>query len=256
MHWNPPPPLPGRPAYAQLLSPRRQVPASVAFVTDSNQPQPLRQPLPTACLTASEVAAGVASLQIHPWGRPCLWSPTHLARPTWPGSARVPRGTSQSAWGGGLGVGWSRCCTTGVQWHVLCTTCLDSSTPCVRGGWVGVATEGGGGRGQDNTRRGATSVASRTQKRGEACGGRGGDWAAKPSNDPRSEQHAPQCANHWAPLTRQRHHKEHRPRRPPECSDPTGDCPGPRQETATRRNVTPRGGGGGGGLIKVSQPKV
>ena len=49
----PPPPPPGRPAYAQPLSPRRQVPASTAFVTDSNRPQPLWQPPPTACLTAS-----------------------------------------------------------------------------------------------------------------------------------------------------------------------------------------------------------
>ena len=36
-----PPPPPGRPAYAQPLSPRRQVPASMAFVPDSNRPQPL-----------------------------------------------------------------------------------------------------------------------------------------------------------------------------------------------------------------------
>ena len=35
------PPRPGRPAYAQPLSPLQQVPASVAFVTDSNRPQPL-----------------------------------------------------------------------------------------------------------------------------------------------------------------------------------------------------------------------
>ena len=37
----PPPPLPECPAYAQPLSPCRQVPASTAFVTDSNRPQPL-----------------------------------------------------------------------------------------------------------------------------------------------------------------------------------------------------------------------
>ena len=35
-------PNPGRPAYAQPLSPRRQVPAPTAFVTDSNSPQPKR----------------------------------------------------------------------------------------------------------------------------------------------------------------------------------------------------------------------
>ena len=51
---------------------------------------------------------------------------------------------------------------------------------------------------------------------------------------------------------RKRHQQEHRPQRPTERSDPTqhakgraGDCPGPRKETATRRNVT-RGEGGGG----------
>ena len=68
---------------------------------------------------------------------------------------------------------------------------------------------------------------------------------------PHNHQHNPQSANYWAPLTRQRYHKAHRPQRPSERSDPTqsangrtGDCPGPRKETATRRNVT-RGGGGG-----------
>ena len=48
-----PPPPPGRLAYAQPLPPSRQVPASMAFVTDSNRPQPLRKPPPTACPTAS-----------------------------------------------------------------------------------------------------------------------------------------------------------------------------------------------------------
>ena len=42
MHWKggspPPPPLSGSPAYDQPLSPRCQVPASMAFVTDSNRP--------------------------------------------------------------------------------------------------------------------------------------------------------------------------------------------------------------------------
>ena len=59
----------------------------------------------------------------------------------------------------------------------------------------------------------------------------------------------PRHTNHWAPRTRKRHQQEHRPQRPTERSDPTqhakgrtGDCPGPRKETTTRRNVT-RGGG-------------
>ena len=55
----------------------------------------------------------------------------------------------------------------------------------------------------------------------------------------------PQHTNDWAPRTRKGHQQEHRPQRPTERSDPTqhakgrtGDCPGPRKETATRRNVT------------------
>ena len=94
-------------------------------------------------------------------------------------------------------------------------------------------------------------------------GQRGGGGA----NDPGNNQHNPQYANYWAPLTRtrhipphsaqprhtndgaprtrKRHQREHRPQRPTERSDPTqhakgraGDCPGPRNETTTRRNVT------------------
>ena len=59
----------------------------------------------------------------------------------------------------------------------------------------------------------------------------------------------PQHTNYWAPRTRKRHQQEHRPQRPTERSDPTqhakgrtGDCPGPRKETTTRRNVTQGGG--------------
>ena len=58
-------------------------------------------------------------------------------------------------------------------------------------------------------------------------------------------QHSPNTPNHWAPRTRKRHQQEHRPQRLTESSDPTqhakgrtGDRPGPRKETATRRNVT------------------
>ena len=43
------------------------MPASMAFVTDSNRPQPLWQPPPTACLTAAGAASVVPSLQIPPW---------------------------------------------------------------------------------------------------------------------------------------------------------------------------------------------
>ena len=52
------------------LSPQRQVPASTAFATDSNRPQPLWQPPPTACLTASRATSEVPSLLMHPWGCP------------------------------------------------------------------------------------------------------------------------------------------------------------------------------------------
>ena len=132
--------------------------------------------------------------------------------------------------------------------------------------------------------------ASRTQKHGEACrGGGGGDLHAeaewgqqKQSNDPRSNQHNPQYANYWAPVTRKRHipphpaqpqhtndwaprtrkrhQQEHRPQRPTESSDPTqhakgrtGDRPGPRKGATTRRNVT-KGGPPGVCLTFDSSP--
>ena len=50
---------------------------------------------------------------------------------------------------------------------------------------------------------------------------------------PANKQHNPQCANYWAPLTRQRHHEEHWLQWPSQSIDPTqhakgrtGDCPG------------------------------
>ena len=60
-----PPPPPGHPAYAQPLSPERQVSASMAFATDSNRPQPLWQPPPTAYPTASGAAPEVPSRLMH-----------------------------------------------------------------------------------------------------------------------------------------------------------------------------------------------
>ena len=97
--------------------------------------------------------------------------------------------------------------------------------------------------------------------RTEVCG------QQKQSNDPGNNQ--PQYANYWAPLMRKRRilphtaqprrtihwapraRKRHQPQQLTERSDQrqhamgrTGDCPGPRQETATRRNVTQGGGGG------------
>ena len=97
-----------------------------------------------------------------------------------------------------------------------------------------------------------------------------GMWTAKTVKRPRQQPAHPQYANYWAPLTRKRHtmphsaqprhanywaprtrkrhQQEHRPQRPTERSDPTqhakgrtGDRPGPRKETTTRRNVTQGG---------------
>ena len=103
-------------------------------------------------------------------------------------------------------------------------------------------------------------------------GGRGGKerWTARTVKRPPQQPAQPQYANYWAPLTRKRHipphsaqprhtnhwaprtwkrhQQEHRLQRPTESSDPTqhaegrtGDCPGPRKETTTRRNVTQGG---------------
>ena len=112
--------------------------------------------------------------------------------------------------------------------------------------------------------------ASRAQKHSEAGYGRPvdrGAWTAKTVKPPRQQPAHPQYANYWATLTRKRHtpphsaqpqhtnywalrtrkrhQQEHRPQRPTESSDSmqhakgrTGDCPGPRKGTTTRRNVT------------------
>ena len=113
----------------------------------------------------------------------------------------------------------------------------------------------------------------RTRKHSDAGCGRpegGGAWAAKTVKRPLQQPAQPRCANYWAPLTHKqhppqpaqprhtnywaprtwkRHQQEHRPQRPTEHSDPTqhakgrtGDCPGSRKETTTRRNVTQGGG--------------
>ena len=75
------------------------------------------------------------------------------------------------------------------------------------------------------------------------------DRDAEGSGRPATTGTIPQCANYWAPRTRQRRHKEHRPQRPSECGDPAqqaegrmGDCPEARKATATRRSVTQGGG--------------
>ena len=112
-----------------------------------------------------------------------------------------------------------------------------------------------------------------SQKYSEAGYGRPVDrgvWTAKTVKRPRQQPAHPQYANYWAPLTRKRHtmphpaqpqhtnywaprtrkrhQQEHRPQRLTESSDPTqhakgrtGDRPGPRKGTSTRRNVTQGG---------------
>ena len=64
-------------------------------------------------------------------------------------------------------------------------------------------------------------------------GGWGEGGAAKIVKRPPPQPAQPPCANYAAPLTRKRHHKEHRPQRPSERSDPT-------QHTGGRR-VTVQG---------------
>ena len=137
---------------------------------------------------------------------------------------------------------------------------------------------GGGGKGKDTLgtsplgcRGGGGTWASCTRKHSEASYGRpedGGAWTAKTVKRPWQQPAQLQYANYWAPLTRKRHtmphpaqpqhtnnhwaprthQQEHRPQRPTESSNPTqhakgrtGDCPGPRKETTTRRHVTQGG---------------
>ena len=115
--------------------------------------------------------------------------------------------------------------------------------------------------------------ASRMQKHSEAGYGRPVDrgvWTAKtvrrPPQQPAQPRYAnywppltrkrhtmphsaqPRHTNYWAPQTRKRHQQQHRPQRPTESSNPTqhakgrtGDCPGPRKGTTTRRKVTQGG---------------
>ena len=131
----------------------------------------------------------------------------------------------------------------------------------------------GGRPGQRMEKQG--TWASRTQNHSEAGYGRPvdrGAWTAKTIKRRWQQPAHPQYANYWAPLTRKRHtmphsaqpqhtnywaprtqkrhQQEHRPQRPTESSDPTqhakgrtGDRPGPRKGTTTRRNVTQGGGG-------------
>ena len=93
------------------------------------------------------------------------------------------------------------------------------------------------------TPRSTTPTHTHTHTHGGGGGGTGPPLTRKRRIPPHSAQ--PRYTNDWAPRTRKRHRQEHRPQRPTERSDPTqhaeestGDCPGPRKETTTRRNVT------------------
>ena len=75
--------------------------------------------------------------------------------------------------------------------------------------------------------------------------GGGGGWTAKTVKRPPPHPAQPRHTNDGAPRTWKRHQQEHRPQRPTERSNPPqhakgrmSDCPGPRTETATRRDVT------------------
>ena len=87
-----------------------------------------------------------------------------------------------------------------------------------------------------------------------------GEVTRKRHTMPNSAQ--PRHTNYWAPRTRKRHQQEQRPQRPSESSDPTphakgrtGDCPEPRKETSTRRNVTRGGHSNRWALLVLSPPQ-
>ena len=115
------------------------------------------------------------------------------------------------------------------------------------------------GRPPGRRMKGQKCCAAHTRKRGEACGGKpecGGEWAAKsrkttptpgptPTTTPTSTTPVCQLLGSSDAETG----KKRPPQQPTDRSNPTqhakgrtGDCPGPRIETATRRNVTQGGG--------------
>ena len=66
------PPPSRAPSLCPTTVPQRQVPALLAFVTDSNRPQPLWQPPSIACPIASGATPEVPSLLMHPCPQPPL----------------------------------------------------------------------------------------------------------------------------------------------------------------------------------------
>ena len=66
----------------------------------------------------------------------------------------------------------------------------------------------------------------------------------------------PQHTNNWAPRTRKRHQQEHRPQRPTEHSDPTQQLDGMSHRGAPNTHfiAQPRGGGGGDPSVRMRNP--
>ena len=125
----------GPPSRAPSLRPATvPLPDSTAFVTDRNRPQPLRQPPPTACLTAAWAASEAPSLLVQRapdpqvcrsvrgimrWGAPCPGRPSRPAKaPAGCGALGGMHGIGLSlrlgpgcpcrgGGGGGMGGGWT-----------------------------------------------------------------------------------------------------------------------------------------------------
>ena len=177
-------------------------------------------------------------------------------RPTgWPGAGkpcRVAFPVSMCAF-------WGEAC--------LNEMCLGEGPPCDRalfwgagGDWTRPGCEGGGGGGG----RGAWTA--KTVKRPwqqPAHPQYANYWAPmtrKRHTMPHSAQ--PQHTNYWAPRTRKRHQQEHRPQQLTErnaltqhAKGRTGDCPWPRKETTTRRNVTQGGVPLSGPVCSTERPQ-
>ena len=110
----------------------------MAFVSDSNRPQPHRQPPPTACLTAFGAASVVPSLLMHPFPPPpglfFHLTPSWLPRLDPPPQPPRKGALQGRGWGGtGFGTGWVR-----ARAHLRCpvpagtSSWLDFTNPTVR----------------------------------------------------------------------------------------------------------------------------
>ena len=198
-------------------------------------------------------------------GRACAWEAATTKGMAWPASP-VATGCQGNP------------CSTGIRWGVSPAAQMG----CVRnrsgsplgqtsreGGrdiwWTVGTTRGGAGH------LGLTHSETQRGRLWTACGQRrvdGKNSQATPATtsttsirqllgatDAQTPHHATSSTApaHWALRMRKQHQQEHRPQRPTESSDPTqhakgrtGDCPGPRKETTSRRNVTQGGFGCGG----------